>query len=698
MAIDLPQTFGKYVLLRKLAVGGMAEVFLAKAVGAEGFQRTVVIKRILPSYTEDEAFISMFIDEARIAAALHHAAIVQVIDFDKVDDAFYIAMEYIDGNDLRKILDRGSKVDKALTPIMVAHSIAKIASGLYYAHERKNDEGEPLNIIHRDVSPHNIMISFGGDVKLTDFGIAKAAARSTKTRAGTVKGKCAYMSPEQGKGKPLDPRADIFALCAVAWEMLTYRRLFEGTSDFEILNNVLNQSVPPPSLFRKSVPRELDAIVLKGLRKDPAERYSNMAALEKDLQNFVFRNASGREELDLSAYMADLYSESSPDSDADGTEKADTPVKGSKVGGVEKAADASSGRAASEKRTELLSDDVEPEQVVESEAATMAIDVSEGSPPTTVPVGKFKDELESAISDEMEAAGTGSRQDTKDTGENMGSPGADVFGSTGDLRVGDAGSHTEERRSQASRTVMWVFFMLVGVAIGIGGYYGFVTFGGSTVVVPEALEDDANGGLAGAIADESDTGHAVIVDAGISIGADVGTMVAAGEPDVPESDMTDARVPAHAIVEFVVTPRSTKLKIDGERVESKDGLLEVSDRFSIGDEIDVVASASDFRTHRKSYRIENDREVIKISLQRRHQTKPRPRQKPAEPEQTGFITINARPWADVYFNGKKIGTTPIRRMKVSVGRHVFTLRNKVASKSIMVNVDENRTTTRVVDM
>ena len=701
MALDLPQTFGKYVLQRKLAVGGMAEVFLAKAMGAEGFQRTVVIKRILPSYSEDEAFVSMFIDEARIAAELHHAAIVQTIDFDKVDDAFYIAMEYIEGHDLRKIIDRGTAVDRALTPLMAAHSTAQIASGLHYAHTRKNEEDEPLNIIHRDVSPHNIMISIGGDVKLTDFGIAKAAARSTKTRAGTVKGKCAYMSPEQAKGKPLDPRSDVFALCAVTWEMLTYRRLFEGDSDFEILNNVLNQSVPPASLFRKSVPRELDAIILKGLRKAPNERYASMAALEKDLQNFVFKHASGREELDLAAYMKSLFEDGTDDSKAP-ADQTPTPKKDSRKATPPR----------SEAGTDLISEDMEADSSspVEPEAETLAIDVSEGSPPTTVPVGMLKDELEEVLAREEEerekedrpnAAPTIALPETDvktmltDTGEDMQSPGAGRVGSTGNLPVG-TGSHTGVTARRSSRAAMWVFFLLVGVALGIGGYYGVMTFGDPSVVIPPIEEPGEDAKMA-TDTDPLDAGTRMEPDPGSAQLPDEGTPKAVVAGDVAGGDRVDPEEPPPAVIRLEVAPRKARVKVDGDLIPSVNGERILSGRFKVGDQFSVEARANGYQTHRSRYTVQKENEVFPLTLSRIKKQPPKPKPEPV-PTETGYVTINARPWADVYYKTRRVGTTPVRRFEVPVGRHVFTLRNKVASKSITINVDKGRTTTRVVDM
>ncbi|MBL6974359.1 MAG: serine/threonine protein kinase [Deltaproteobacteria bacterium] len=702
MALDLPQTFGKYVLLRKLAVGGMAEVFLAKYLGAEGFQRTVVIKRILPSYTEDEAFVSMFIDEARIAAALHHASIVQVIDFDMQDDAYYIAMEYIDGRDLRRIIDLGTKADLAMTPLMTAHAVAHIASGLHYAHTRKSDEGEPLNIIHRDVSPHNIMISLGGDVKLADFGIAKAAARSTKTRAGTVKGKCAYMSPEQAKGKPLDPRSDLFALCTVTWEMLTYKRLFEGDSDFEILNNVLNQSVPPPSLFRKSVPRELDAIILKGLRKDPKERYANLAALEKDLQNFVFKQASGRDELDLASYMRRLL-------EADGGEQGNDSKPTPKMAAEAKSA------PSSEAGTELLSEDREitPRQAPEPEAETLAIDVSDGSPPTTVPVGLLKEELEEVLAayetveEEYDAAGGVESAPTvalpesevravlTDTGDDL--------RSTGNLKRW-AASRTDVRAGRASRAAMWLFFVLVGVALGIGGFYGVMAFGDSEALFGESPVESIPTPVR---TDPGSSGVPVVVtpDTGPAMVPDVPAVAAV--PDVSSVDGgqvatagKDALKPAAvqaAVVTLEVSPAKARVRVDGRIVQPKDGKRVLADRFEVGDRLFVEAMASGFRTHRKSYEVTVPEELIAISLARPRVVKPRPKPKPV-PTATGFVTINARPWAHVYHKGVKVGTTPLRRREFPVGRQVFKLKNETATKTITITVDKGSTTSRVVDM
>ncbi len=308
MSNALPQPFGKYILLNKIAMGGMAEIFRAKTLGAEGFEKEVVIKRILPHFTEDEAFVTMFIDEAKVSSKLTHPNIVQIYDFDLQDGTYYIAMEYVEGKDLKRVVDLAAKGNKPLTVYQMVHVAIETCKGLHNAHT-KLDRGQPLNIVHRDVSPHNVMVSYDGDVKVMDFGIAKAAARSTKTRAGTVKGKCAYMSPEQARGKNLDGRSDMFAVGVMLWEMLTGRRLFAGDSDFETLSNVLKQDAPPPSQFNPDVPPALDAVVLKCLNKERDERQADCKEFARELEGWLYSTAPDRQAGELGPYMDEVFAD-----------------------------------------------------------------------------------------------------------------------------------------------------------------------------------------------------------------------------------------------------------------------------------------------------------------------------------------------------------------------------------------------------
>jgi len=306
MAATFPQKFGKYTLLRKLATGGMAELFVAKTMGAEGFERELVIKRILPSFSEDEAFVKMFIDEASLTSKLQHPNIVQIFDFDVTDRQYYIAMEFIEGEDLQNIVKTGTEAKRPLSVAQCVWIIIELAKGLHYAHTKEH-KGRPLNIIHRDISPHNAMVSYDGEVKLMDFGIAKAAERSTKTQAGTVKGKVAYMSPEQARGKVLDPRSDMFALAAVAWELLTGKRLFLRGSDFETLTAVLKEDPDPPSKSRKGIDQELDDIIMTALDKDRENRQASVEVLARELTRWYYKNVTDLEKENLGTYMRETF-------------------------------------------------------------------------------------------------------------------------------------------------------------------------------------------------------------------------------------------------------------------------------------------------------------------------------------------------------------------------------------------------------
>ena len=223
----------------------MAEVFKAKSFGVEGFERIVAVKRILPSIAEDQEFITMFIDEAKMAVQLTHANIAQIFDLGKVGDRYFIAMEYVHGRDLRAIFDRARKNEQPIPIPMACYVTMKVCEGLDYAHNKKDAAGRDLNLVHRDVSPQNILISYDGEVKVIDFGIAKAAGRSAKTQAGILKGKFGYMSPEQVRGLPLDRRSDIFSVGIVLYELLTLERLFRGESDFSTLEKVRNVEIMP---------------------------------------------------------------------------------------------------------------------------------------------------------------------------------------------------------------------------------------------------------------------------------------------------------------------------------------------------------------------------------------------------------------------------------------------------------------------
>ncbi len=301
--MNQPVKFGKYFLLERINVGGMAEVFKAKSFGVEGFEKLIAIKRILPNIAEDEDFITMFIDEAKIAVQLNHANIAQIFDLGKIDDSFFIALEFVHGKDLRTIWERHKRRGLRMPIPMSVYVVSRVCEGLDYAHRKKDAGGRELHIVHRDVSPQNILLSYEGEVKIIDFGIAKAANKASKTQAGILKGKFGYMSPEQVRGLPLDHRSDVFSSGIILYELLTGERLFVGESDFSTLEKVRNVEILPPSTYNRNIPDSLEKIVLKALSKDPDDRFQTAYNMQEELQRFLILNKSGFARKDLASYM-----------------------------------------------------------------------------------------------------------------------------------------------------------------------------------------------------------------------------------------------------------------------------------------------------------------------------------------------------------------------------------------------------------
>ncbi|PID38931.1 MAG: hypothetical protein CSB49_03090 [Proteobacteria bacterium] len=298
----MSERFGKYELLQRIGVGGMAEVWVARTYGAQGFVKELVIKRILEQFNQDDDFVHMFINEARLASRLQHANIVQIFDFDQVDGVYYIAMELVDGPDLRKVAATARRREMPVPQTLAVHVGVEALKGLHYAHTRQ-ERGEPLGIVHRDISPHNLLLSYAGEVKVTDFGIAKVAALASATRTGMVKGKLTYMSPEQVRGERVDARADLCALGIVLWELLAGRRLYGGVgSEGELLAAARRGKVLPLAEVAPSVPLPLAQVVERMLAPDPTMRFESAAAALAELSAFSGATAG----LEVAEYLAQL--------------------------------------------------------------------------------------------------------------------------------------------------------------------------------------------------------------------------------------------------------------------------------------------------------------------------------------------------------------------------------------------------------
>ncbi len=303
--------FGKYHLLEKLAMGGMAEIFLARNTQDPNPENYLAIKRILPHYTGNGQFVDMFIDEAKLTIQLSHPNIVPVFDLGRIDDHYFLAMEYVAGQDLKKIAARCAERGVRLAFEHSAYILAELLKGLDHAHAKTDPAGRLLGIVHRDVSPQNILVGYDGTVKITDFGIAKASAKLDSTQAGTLKGKFGYMAPEQvvAGGPPLDRRSDVFTAGIVLWELITGQRLFDGKTEVEVLERVRKALIEPPSTIVADVPRELERVVFKALIKDPAKRYQTAQAMAADLTAWLDAAAPGFGPPDLQAVMEELFPE-----------------------------------------------------------------------------------------------------------------------------------------------------------------------------------------------------------------------------------------------------------------------------------------------------------------------------------------------------------------------------------------------------
>ena len=301
------RSYGKYYLISKLAEGGMAEIFLAKQVGVEGFEKNVVVKRMLAHLSTANDFVAMFLDEARLASRLSHPNVVQVLDLGFEEGCYFIAMEYLAGEDFSTVIRSAAK-QRTFVPLNIALKVlADAAHGLHYAHDFTDSKGQPLNVVHRDVSPSNIFVTYSGQVKMLDFGIAKAESRVTNTTAGVVKGKYQYMAPEQAQSLPVDRRADVYSLGVCMYEALCNARPFARDTDLAILNAVLKNEYRPPRQLRPDLPVELEQILVKALARDAADRFQTAGEFAAAIENYLRASTSVTSGAALTTYMTTFF-------------------------------------------------------------------------------------------------------------------------------------------------------------------------------------------------------------------------------------------------------------------------------------------------------------------------------------------------------------------------------------------------------
>ncbi|MBL8783695.1 MAG: serine/threonine protein kinase [Deltaproteobacteria bacterium] len=297
----------RYQVIKKIDAGGMAEIFLAKSMSIQGMEKHVAIKRVLPSLTKNQKFIEMFLDEARLSIVLNHANIVQVFDVSQSGGTYFIVMEYVDGFNVRHLFQRASEIGYRIPVAVAVYIIIEVCKGLEHAHTKRDLEGKHLRIVHRDLSPPNVLVSRSGEVKITDFGLAKATSQLTRTDPGVVKGKYSYLSPEVTEGKPADLRTDIFAAGIVLWELLANRRLFFGKTDVETVDMVRKAEVPQLSKLNPDVSPELETIISKALARDPKKRFTSAREMGEELADLLAKQATKATSFDLSQMVDRLF-------------------------------------------------------------------------------------------------------------------------------------------------------------------------------------------------------------------------------------------------------------------------------------------------------------------------------------------------------------------------------------------------------
>lgn len=302
----MTRAFGKYVLLEKIAAGGMAEIYKAAYAGEGDFRKICAIKRVLPTLASDDEFIRMFREEAALTVRLSHANVVQVFDFGKAGDDWYLAMEYVRGPTLRGVLNRCQQRGEKIPVKLALYVALEMTKGLGHAHSRTGEDGASLGIVHRDVSPANVLVSWDGEVKITDFGIARMASRVSHTVEGMVRGKASYLSPEQASGGEVDARTDLYAVGITLWETIGGRKLFSGESPSELMANVMSAPIPPPSSVVPGLPAPLDALVAKMLEREADARFADAIAQERAITGLLAK-MGGATAADLAAFVVERF-------------------------------------------------------------------------------------------------------------------------------------------------------------------------------------------------------------------------------------------------------------------------------------------------------------------------------------------------------------------------------------------------------
>jgi serine/threonine protein kinase len=666
MALKGPEVLGQYELLSLMAAGGMAEIFLARQTGIRGFEKLVVVKKILPALIRHKEFVEMFFDEARIAARLRHSNIVQIYDLGQSGDDYYIAMEYLEGESLREVVVQAFKVDNQLPPELAAFIIANICDGLDYAHKFRNETGKPLNIIHRDVSPNNIIILYSGGVKLVDFGVAKTAVQAHRTEVGVLRGKLSYMSPEQCLGKSLDHRSDVFSAGVVLWEMLAQRRLFKRETEHKTVKAVISAQVPPAMQYRREVPKELDAIAQRALEKDLKARYQSAGEMGDAIRDVLTKHKAIVGHQEIAIYMQSIFSEkakqkhdlleklrSDPhaqvDLDTEDTSQSrfDAVMEGNFVDldesdplivGAETAV--TEDLVTEIPTTRLRPPDNTPTQLKED---VKEIPTSRVRPPAVTPT--VLEPLERELpSSRRTAPAIPPFLETQEDGEEI-----EIISPPTDMPT----IRSEIPREVVVREKRWPLILALGAVT-------MVLAAGVTLL---SLGDQEPGKIKGP--DSASVAPAIEQPP--------------AEAD-PEEDFA-IRPDKLVMLDISSKPSGCKVKVNGIQIPTDTPIKDLALDPGMQHSVTVICEGAEPETRRVSGK-PGERVALDFS--------PAPR--------TGLLRLDTVPWSVIYLGKRKLGITPLMGIKLPAGKHRLTAINKDLGlkKTFSITIRPDRTTTRQI--
>jgi len=594
-----PATFGKYELLKKVGLGGMAELFLARQSGIEGFEKLIVIKRILPHLADSSEFIQMFLNEARLAARLNHPNVVQIYDLGRVAGTYFIAMEYINGVDLSRVLKKERKARRFIPTEHAVKMMSYVCEALTYAHNHKDVRGNPLCIVHRDISPHNVLVAFDGGVKLTDFGIAKAATQATKTKAGTLKGKYYYMSPEQCLGRKVDNRSDIFSAGILLYQLMTGRLPFRGDSEFSVLHAIVHDAPRPPSVHREDFPTGLYPILERSMAKHPDDRYKNALQMQMALEKFLMEHKLVSNTTLIGKYVQELFPEvidAMKKARPEDSEDIEEIIDGLAIAAAERLTPSKPGATPSD---ELVLSARTPSAVIRQDGVDVPV-------AATSPIAD-EDDIPIVTPSMVTAAPTAAQKPS----------------------VMEAALPARKKTSWRVPILLGAVFLSAVCGALLVHYLGQMN-GESAAPPPE------------------------VQPAGVAV-----------EIPVKEEPKPEGKPPAKPEVKEETKP--------AEKVKPKPKTKRRKRR----------RKTSVARIRKKPV-VEDVEEI--------------PDKPPPPPAASGYLTLDTKPWTEVYFKGKRLGLTPLAYQKLPAGKIRLLLRNreKNIKKTIVVEIKPNQTTVKKI--